>query len=298
MENLYMLVGMPASGKSTIAERLKSEGAKVHSSDAIRSELLGDIESQADNELVFKTLHHRVKKDLERGYNVVFDACNINYKKRMIFLNSIKYIKCNKIAVLLATPYERCLELNSKRDRRVPEQSILRMYKNFTIPQLYEGFDEIQIVWNFDDTKYDAFNLFKRLDVLDQDSPYHTLTVGEHCFKTFGEVCKVINSGYILATTALLHDIGKEFTKEFNEVKGHSTFYQHHLVGAYLSLFYLKASGDYDDEDILEVSKYIHWHMQPYFIKTEKSIVKFKKLVGEDTYNKILILHEADKKAK
>lgn len=45
MTDFIMLVGLPGSGKSTYAEELKREGYIIHSSDAIREELTGDIES-------------------------------------------------------------------------------------------------------------------------------------------------------------------------------------------------------------------------------------------------------------
>ena len=38
--------------------------------------------------------------------------------------------------------------------------------------------------------------------------------------------------------------------------------------------------------------------MQPFFLKQEKSVRKFVNLVGQDFYDKLLILHEADKLAK
>jgi hypothetical protein len=38
--------------------------------------------------------------------------------------------------------------------------------------------------------------------------------------------------------------------------------------------------------------------MQPYFIKTEKSRNKFIKLVGQDFYDKLMLLNQADKLAK
>lgn len=42
-----MMVGLPYSGKSYYAEKLSKEyGAVVHSSDAIRAEILGDVQDQ------------------------------------------------------------------------------------------------------------------------------------------------------------------------------------------------------------------------------------------------------------
>ena len=65
-----MCVGIPGTGKSTWLENNKEElNFIIHSSDAIREEL-GDVNDQSKNELVFNTLHKRIKEDLLNGKNV------------------------------------------------------------------------------------------------------------------------------------------------------------------------------------------------------------------------------------
>ena len=125
-----MMCGLPCSGKSTKAKQLSEEyNANIHSSDAIREELTGDINNQENNTLVFQTLHQRIKDDLRNGVNCIYDACCVRYKERKAFLQELKNIPCEKICILMATPYEICLERSTKRDRKVPEYVIKRMYK-------------------------------------------------------------------------------------------------------------------------------------------------------------------------
>lgn len=63
-----MMVGLPYSGKSYYAEKLSKEyGAVIHSSDAIRAEILGDVQDQNNNGKVFEVLHRRVYDDLSNG---------------------------------------------------------------------------------------------------------------------------------------------------------------------------------------------------------------------------------------
>ena len=94
MNKLYMMVGLPASGKSTIAKEIaKSKKAIIVSSDELRKELLGDINEQSQNAKIFEEVEKRIKEGLKQG-NVVYDACNINYKKRRAFLQ-----KLNKMVV-------------------------------------------------------------------------------------------------------------------------------------------------------------------------------------------------------
>jgi predicted kinase len=88
-----MCIGLPGSGKSYQAERFAEQyDANIHSSDAIREELSGDINNQDINDLVFKTLHSRIKEDLCNGKNCIYDACNISYKRRKAFLQELKNI--------------------------------------------------------------------------------------------------------------------------------------------------------------------------------------------------------------
>ena len=63
MNKLYMMIGLPASGKTTFANKIsKSEGAIIVSSDAIRKELFGSEEKQQDNVLVFEKLEERLNQ--------------------------------------------------------------------------------------------------------------------------------------------------------------------------------------------------------------------------------------------
>ena len=83
MSKLFMLCGLPASGKSTYAKELsKQENANLHSSDNMRKILFGDENVNDKNEEVFSMLHKQIKLDLIDNKNVVYDATNINYKRR------------------------------------------------------------------------------------------------------------------------------------------------------------------------------------------------------------------------
>lgn len=300
-----MLCGLPASGKSKMANNLsETHRATIHSSDALRKELFGDENNNDDNEKLFKELHTRIKKDLESGKNVIYDATNTHHKRRKAFLEEINKYNCKKICYILATPYKKCLEQNTQRNRIVPDYVIKRSYMNFYIPQYYEGWNDIRINWNFDKTDYKMKSLFDELSNINQDNPNHVLTIGDHCIlcekliKQYMD-CAEENIEYI-AIAGKFHDIGKKFTKTFTNMKGETTdiahYYQHHLVSAYDAMFYLKSSG-FEDKDILSICNYIQWHMQPYFIETEKQKSKFINLVGEKFYKELMILHKADKDA-
>lgn len=301
---LIMMVGLPASGKSMYAKKLSEErNCLVVSTDAVRLELFGNEECQDDNTKVYKIVHERILQLLKQGDSVIYDATNINYKKRMAFLELIKKIDCVKQCCFIVTPYEDCLKYNAERARRVPIEVIERMYKNFYIPQYYEGWDDVQIIQNCD-TGLDAVELFQGkngLNFFSQNNSNHELTVGEHCLECARNVFDIskergIELSYSLWQAAFFHDIGKPFVKTFTNSKGEITtnahYYQHHMVSAYNSLFYTSKSN------ALEVANYIQWHMQPYFMEKEKTHEKYKQLWGADFYNNLMILNAADRKAK
>lgn len=299
----YMMVGIPSSGKSTIAKEIaKQENAVIIATDDLREELFNDVNSQVDNDLVFRTAMQRVKQNL-KNRNVILDATNINYKRRMSMLHELNYIKdLQKIAVLVATPYEECLQRNKMRDRKVPENVIKRMYYNIHIPKYYEGFDEIQIKYN---SSY--IFTFEDLQDMNQDNPYHTLTVKQHCDK----VHKILDNKKPafeeteINRAGLLHDIGKLKTKTFINNKGEKTdvahYYNHEKVSAYDSLFNFTIKQWYACDDrsrILYTLKLIQWHMLLHQNLSEKTIAKYKNMLGEGTWKDLELLHKADCEAR
>lgn len=295
-----MLVGLPASGKSTYAKELADKcNANIHASDSIREELSGDINNQNINDLVFKTLHSRVKEDLTNGKSCVYDATNISYKRRMAFLNELNKIPCEKNCVVMATPYEECIKQNNTRDRKVPEEVIERMYRHFDVPYYYEGWDGVWIKYTSNSQGCYSYPVHW-LDMVknyNQNNTHHSLSLGEHCNEAWKYLCEN-NGDLTLRIAGILHDCGKPFCKTFINGKGETTeqahYYQHERVGSYDSLFYDMICNP------LDVAVLIRWHMQPYFWEkdnNEKSHNKYRKLWGEELYKDIMLLHEADKNA-
>lgn len=299
---LFMMIGLPASGKSTKAEKLAREyDANIHSSDSIREELSGDVNNQDINGLVFETLHNKIKEDLLNGHNTIYDACNISYKRRRQFLQSLNKIPCMKVAMLIATPYCECIQRNELRYRKVPIEVIKKMYLSFNVPYWYEGWDDIKLIRSeINEIKYPIRYIDMVMD-FNQNNKHHELTLGEHLRDTLIYVqdrTSDDHNGIKMRIAAALHDCGKPFTKEFKNAKGESSedahYYSHNCCGAYDSLFYKTLINSIDYAVI------IMWHMQPYFWErdnNEKLHNKYKKLWGEQLYNDIMLLHEADKSA-
>jgi predicted kinase len=299
MNIFYMLCGLPSSGKSTFAKKLSRQyDAEILSSDKLRDELYGDISDQNHNNEVFKELCKRIKNGLKNNKNIIMDACNISYKRRKTLLEELRKFDCVKVCYVMATPYEDCLKQNKLRDRVVPDYVIKRMYLNFYIPMYQEGWDNICFEWNYNISDISFDELTNKTNI-SQDNSHHTLTIKDHCFRC-SEIIK--SSNYLLKEAAVYHDIGKVFTKQFKNAKGEPTeeahYYNHMNVSAYDSMFYLKNNPNLTENDIIQICGYIQFHMQPFFINTEKSKKKFVNFVGQEFYDNLLILHEADCNAK
>ena len=283
MNKLYVLVGLPASGKSTYArEKLANEETIVLSSDQMRKELLGDEKDQTNNDLVFRTLYARAKQYLQDGKNVVIDATNINIKARRSLLSNFVKMPIERIAVVFATPFETCIERDKWRERTVGEEVIKKFLYRFEIPMEYEGFDKVDIV----NGGYYSLNRFiDEMDNYDQKNPHHIYTVGKHC-AVCGSQVEIRTDYEPLIIASLWHDIGKCYTQTFDE-SGIAHYYSHHNVGAYL----LMCCNFFERETLF----YVNFHMNPFFWKEPKTHEKYKKLFGENLYNNLMLLNECDK---
>lgn len=299
MQTFIMLVGLPGSGKSTFAQ-IHKDNAVWLSSDKIREKLFGNAEIQKNPSEVFDLMKKETKEALLSGQNVIYDACNINSRRRRGFLSELGKIPCQKICYIMATPYEVCLRQNKKRNRVVPEEAIQRMYYNFQTPFYHEGWDEIHILYHEDISKEFFGNPFEKivkLHALEHDNPHHKESVGKHMANAYALIQKPPYremSSSNLAFAALFHDIGKEKTKVFHNTKGEETeiahYYHHENVGAYDIFFYDLWKPE---KDLLEISLLINLHMKPFNWNASKQL----KILGEDLYNKLVKLHEVDEKA-
>ena len=305
---MTMMVGLPGAGKSTYVKNIEYGNGKpiIHSSDELRDELYGDVNSQEHNADLFNELHRRIKTDLLDGHDVIYDATNLSKKRRRAFLDELKNIKCKHYCEVILTPLEKYMEQNKNRERTVPEDVILQMIKNFQPPEYSEGWDRIILQFNLDENESSSkwtlntlFNGTYGIDEFQQENDHHKLTLGMHCRKTMDYVKSVKPEDNRLSIAALLHDEGKVLTKSrFNskgEEDGNCHYYQHHCVGAYNSFFYTSALG-YNEEDMIYISNLIYYHMHPYNEWKQSERVKSRniKQFGEEFYRDLMILHDAD----
>ena len=294
---LHILIGLPGSGKSTWASE---DNAIILSSDAYREKLLSNINDQSNNKLIFDTLQKDTITFLKEGKDVIYDATNINRKNRKKVLNAVKDINCIKIAELFMVPVEICKYRNNQRDRKVPEEVIERMLRNFELPLEGEGFDLINLHYTPSEQKLPYTSILRKMMGFDQKNPHHTLDLYSHCAKCYNKLSNLYQEGKLgenheLVVAGLIHDFGKLYTQTYNEEKGICQYIGHENVGAYMA-FYLNYKPLIVNQ--FKVAFYINYHMEPYRLKDakESTLEKYKKMFG-DEWDNIMYLHDADSEA-
>lgn len=237
MVKFYMMMGLSGSGKSTFAEKIaKEENCKIISSDAIRAEFYGDESIQGNAGKVFGEVHRRISKNLRSGNSVIYDATNLNAKRRKNFLKQLDQsrIECEKILWCIITPVSECIRRRSQDGvRKVDSQIIFRQRKNFQVPWLTEGWDYIHIEY-YPFEKIDV-DFYLNLDV-PHENKHHTLSIADHCKMAYKAACE-LDCSKAAQLAALYHDIGKFESKTFITPKGERVedahYYGHENIGAY-----------------------------------------------------------------
>ena len=297
---IIMLVGIPGSGKSTVAEQYIQQGYKVHSSDAIREQLYGKEDIQGKAPEVFQRLLQNMRNDFRAGFSCVVDASNLRRRRRSNLLSALpRCVEKKKCILVLAAPDE-CLKRNSERLRVVPPNRMYDMLCAFETPFYYEGWDEINVI--ITGNPY-VFPRKKAMEFL-QDNPYHSLTLGTHLDAT-REYCIVHGFSEAVQEAAWYHDIGKMYTKQFVNKKGEPTetahYYGHENYGAYLYLCEKAARSVQNGTwtNTLYIANLINWHMQTInkWQQVPGSEIKDRTLMGERMYREIMQLHCADVEA-
>ena len=243
---ITLLVGIPGSGKTSLAEELIhneevvfKKSTSIHiSSDAIRKEIYGDEGCQNDPARVFSIMQERTLEALNNGCNVIYDATNITRKNRKEILDKLPPWVVKKCVICWA-PIEVCIERDKARERTVGEAVIDRMLRRFEAPYYDEGFTEIYV--NINKTCYNPEQYIKDIMAaidIPHDNPHHSLGVLEHC-KLCGKILLESGADLSIINAGFIHDIGKAYTKTFKNRKGEEVniahYYDHQAVGAWLS---------------------------------------------------------------
>lgn len=276
MTTLYVMCGIPASGKSVYAKLLAEEiDGIVVSSDGIRAEWYGDENIQGDPSKIFREVELRCKNALGAGRSVIMDATNMNAKKRANFIRQMP--ECKKVCIVMAVPFDVCVKRDEERSRSVGPAVLEKMRKNFQMPYYNEGWDHIEIYYPKDCDMISSEYHFEMEVTFDQKNSHHSLTVGYHEDKA-RVIAMNKNFGYVVSWAAGFHDCGKIWCQHFKEGDPEAHYYGHECISAYQFLTSDAAEAGYllNQRMVVEVAALITWHMVPYPMPDECSYDSLK----------------------
>jgi len=148
---LVMLCGIPCSGKSTYVNKLRDyeywENAVVLSTDnyieeqakrlgMTYNEVFQDCIDEATRQLEMSFVRAK-----EEGKRIIWDQTNLSIKTRKKKLTKVPSIY-KRTVVWFQVDLEEALKRNETREGKfIPESILKRMYHQFEVPTLEEGFD-------------------------------------------------------------------------------------------------------------------------------------------------------------
>ncbi len=135
---VVVMIGLPASGKSTIA-RLNYPAYQIISLDEIENPT-----REKEQELI--------EQSLAKGNSVVICDTNLTREIRARHIETAKKFNAYLVAVFLNLPLEVIRKRNYNRESKIPDVAIFKMRDELERPRYDEGFDKIQIISWSDDT--------------------------------------------------------------------------------------------------------------------------------------------------
>lgn len=138
LKHLWLLAGIPGSGKDTYLQEAGISNEIIVSRDRIRFLMLdrGDQYFSKEKE-VFNCFIKGIQDALDM-YDICYaNATHLNEKSRLKVLNLLNLSNVSVHAIYVNTDYETCIERNNKRLglAKVPEEVINNMHMNLTHPK-------------------------------------------------------------------------------------------------------------------------------------------------------------------
>ena len=147
MADLYIMCGVPGSGKSTfLKNKIDNNNSVIISRDKIRFSIVQPNEPYFSHEgEVLETLWEQINEALSRNKNVFIDQTSLTPRARKYLLDHVQGY--NQVHVIwIDENLDTCLQRNKMRygtRSYVPEESLRNMYNQFIAPSFDEGFTYI-----------------------------------------------------------------------------------------------------------------------------------------------------------
>ena len=135
------MMGLPRSGKSTLAEKsAEQRNGIVVSSDWIREHILGQTYFAPSNAIVWSMIDSTLRILLSQGQTVILDGINLTKETRKFYVDLGREYGAKIEIVYCKTPLFVCLDRNSK-DHKIPDEQLSKLSRNIEVPSADE-FDE------------------------------------------------------------------------------------------------------------------------------------------------------------
>ena len=143
MRTLYIMVGIPGSGKTKYAKTL--DGIRCSFREA-RRRLYGDPDIGGDSIEIYQEFEHQVRDALCTNLNVIIDCQGLTIESRKAFIKKYGKHFEQVVAVYMDTAVNVCKLRNHKRKHKVCNHTVDMSYDVLIPPSIGEGFDKIIVV--------------------------------------------------------------------------------------------------------------------------------------------------------
>jgi len=150
MPTMYMMVGVPASGKSTWIANRKHNAVVISSDDLIEAHAAeqGKTYNEVFREqikIAAGIVKTEAQKAFAEGRDVIWDQTNLTIRSRKSKLDMVP-AHYTKVAIYFATPAEHVWRqrLESRPGKSIPWHILDGMAEMIELPTTEEGFDEVR----------------------------------------------------------------------------------------------------------------------------------------------------------
>jgi predicted kinase len=163
------LIGLPASGKSTFYEKFNCGEHRFSTDDEIEAiakeqgKTYSDVFQAAFKDAEIRA-HAKLATATEARRDIVWDQTNLGVGKRESNLRKFSH-EYYKVGICFLPPRwiadfdELKRRLNNRPGKTIPWSVILDMISRYQMPTITEGFDELQFIDPFDQTRHEIHNI-------------------------------------------------------------------------------------------------------------------------------------------
>lgn len=160
MKTIYLLRGLPASGKSTWAKKQVAENNNIKrvNKDDLREMLDNSKWTKANEKFVLDVRDFIITQALEQGFSVIVDDTNLHHKHEIRMRELAReYGKTHKNHVQVSvinfdTTLQECIARDQRRDKFVGAEVITSMYDRYINNDLSK--EPLEKVWVISDTHF------------------------------------------------------------------------------------------------------------------------------------------------